>query len=153
MRKINSFLIEANRNGYASDNPKDPIKEKDGSTSIFYKSGDWKMHDNYFGGEPFGGREIVFYQNKPFWIMVYYGKVLNGFDHKEIYPFLKDALKTMPIETPFRGKEKFSSDKFTYENKVQGDVENFSGKELIYKDGQECFWTKYSGGLIDIIKQ
>ncbi len=36
---------------------------------------EWAFHDNYFGGEPYGGRSVAFHQGKPVWIAVYYGWV------------------------------------------------------------------------------
>lgn len=38
------------------------------------------MNDNFFGGEPYGGREVVFYEEKPVWMMVYYGWVAEGIE-------------------------------------------------------------------------
>lgn len=37
---------------------------KDNSRTIEYENGDWRYHDKYFGGEPYGGREIVHYRGK-----------------------------------------------------------------------------------------
>ena len=34
-----------------------------GGVTIPYEKGDWKSHDNFFGGEPYGGRIIVFYNS------------------------------------------------------------------------------------------
>ena len=65
------FLIESNKAGYASGQEKQWIKELDGSTTIPFKKGEWHSQDNFFGGEPYGGRIVVFYKNKPYWIMVY----------------------------------------------------------------------------------
>jgi hypothetical protein len=73
LNELRKFKKEAHGAGYESENPKNEVKESDGSTTLWYESGDWKFHDNYFGGEPYGGRTIISYKNKPVWIMVYYG--------------------------------------------------------------------------------
>lgn len=101
---LRSFLIEAAAAGYAADNPQNQHKEEDGSTTITYPKGDWKFHDNFFGGEPYGGREVVFFQGQPLWMMVYYGWVDQSVqDFPQIYTVLREALKR-PLESlPIRG--------------------------------------------------
>ena len=146
--ELRKFLIDANVNGYASSSTSIQ-KETDGSSSIRYSSGEWRMHDNYFGGEPFGGREIVFYKDRPYWIMAYYGKVFQGFDRKIVYQFLKDALLSMPLEAPYRGDKHFSRDDFEYFNEYTGGIEDFRGKEMIVVKGMRCYEAHYLGGLID----
>ena len=145
--ELNKFLINANINGYASESTAIE-KERDGSTSIRYAAGEWSIHDNYFGGEPFGGRETVFYKNQPYWIMVYYGKVLQGFNHKKVYEFLKKSLLTMPEEAPYRGQRNFKEKDFEYKNNYTGDIECFRGKEKIFFKGVKCYEASYFGGLI-----
>ena len=76
--KLRKFLIKANKMGYAAGDTVEITKEKDGSKTIAYKDGDWMFRDNYFGGEPYGGREVIFYKDKPIWMMVYYGWVDNN---------------------------------------------------------------------------
>ena len=147
-----NFLVEANKTGYAAGNSANSIKERDGSTSIFFQKGDWKFHDNYFGGEPFGGREIIFYKNKPFWIMVYYGQISSSNENiKEVYTFLQKALMISPRELPARGPEKFTDNNFKYTNKWVGDINNFNGEEKIFKEGEQVYSAKYIGGLVDQI--
>jgi hypothetical protein len=69
------FLTEASRRGYAAGSSTVQTREADHSTTIVIKQGDWSFHDNYFGGEPYGGREVVFFQERPVWMAVYYGHV------------------------------------------------------------------------------
>lgn len=145
---LRKFIIESNRKGYASGNT--GIKEKDCSNTIVFESGDWRSHDNYFGGEPYGGRVVVFYKNKPVWIMVYYGKVENNVkDLSEIYGFLRRAISIVPEEYPFRGPAIFRENSFAYRNKWDGDIKSFSGKESISKNGKRIYKASYIGGLVD----
>jgi len=57
---LRGFLISFNEAGYASGNENMWVKEPDGSTSINYENKEFKAHDNFFGGEPYGGREVIF---------------------------------------------------------------------------------------------
>ncbi len=148
-KQLCTFLLKANQAGYASGNSKKWIKEKDKSTTIVFKSGDWSMHDNFFGGEPYGGREMVFYKNRPFWIMVYYGWVKKGINPKEIYPFLQKALARMPKNAPYRGPKSLVEKPFRYTNQWKGTVDSFSGQESIYKNKTHVYRANYMGGVVD----
>lgn len=152
LEKICAFIVEANRHGYAAGDQIAKIKEADGSTTIFYENGGWKYHDNYFGGEPYGGREVVFYQGKPVWMMVYYGWVNPGVELKPVYGFLQEALRAIPEENPFRGPKTFSStadNSWRYENNWSGGAAQFFGTEKIYRNDQEIYQASYLGGLVD----
>ena len=145
---LRRFLIEANRAGYASGEARQWINEADRSTSIVYQSGAWKMHDNFFGGEPYGGRLVVFYEDRPVWMMVYYGWS-EAEDIGPIYGFLREALKEMPERNPYRGPEKFVDGKMTYTNQWHGHIGWFTGEETISFDGKEVYRGTYAGGLVD----
>jgi len=164
--ELKKFKKEAHGAGYESENPKNEVKEGDGSTTLWYESGDWKFHDNYFGGEPYGGRTVISYKNKPVWIMVYYGLLDNKVsDVNEAYVFLRKALrakKDPPARfaeasarrvgeagESFRGPKEFSEGKFRYANNWQGAIENYSGKEEIYLHGDLIYTAMYMGGLVD----
>lgn len=51
---LRQFLVDSNKAGYAGCKEKKWIKKSDGSTTIPFKKGPWKSHDNFFGGEPYG---------------------------------------------------------------------------------------------------
>lgn len=148
---LTKFLAKSNLEGYAAQGGQ---AEADGSKTINYEQGEWRFSDNYFGGEPYGGREVIFYENKPVFIMVYYGRVTDSTLDKEfVYGFLRKALKLFPENYPFRGpkvfEETIDGQNLKYENNWQGEIDEFSGEEKIFIDGREIFYTKYSGGLID----
>ncbi|MBI2442288.1 MAG: hypothetical protein HYV40_00075 [Candidatus Levybacteria bacterium] len=144
------FLIKANEHGYASGEATPSKREKDGSTTILFFSGEWSMHDNFFGGEPYGGRLVVFHKKKPHWIMVYYGNVSQRADNiAEVYAFLQHALNRMPHDAPFRGPKRFSERDFVYKNKWTGDLERYSGEEVILHKKKEIYRAWYMGGLVD----
>lgn len=146
---LRQFLIESNKAGYAGGEGEKWIKEADGSTTIPFEKGAWKSHDNFFGGEPYGGREVVFYEHKPAWIMVYYGWVVEGFEPDAVYGVLRNALMRMPAEHPFRGPEEYREGEFVYTNSWDGDVERFSGEEKITFQGNFIYKASYLGGCVD----
>ncbi len=146
---LRQFLIDSNKAGYAGGEEKKWIKESDGSTTIPYTQGEWRSHDNFFGGEPYGGRVVVFYQNKPVWIMVYYGWVANGIETDPVYKILRSALKQMPEDAPFRGPKEFVDGEFAYHNIWSGDIERYSGEEQIIQGEKLIYKANYMGGLVD----
>lgn len=149
LNKLKQFILEASHNTYASGDENIKEKQKDKSTTIIYSKGDWGYHDNYFGGEPYGGREVVFYKDKPVWMMVYYGWVVEGVDTKKVYPLLTKALSKSTVDKPYRGPEEYIEGDSIYANDMEGDIENFRGEERIY-DGEELLYiARYMGGLVD----
>lgn len=147
--EFKKFLIEGKKHGYALENVK-TIRESDGSRSIFYERGGWKSHDNYFGGEPFGGREVIFFQGKPVWMIVFYGYIHNTIlTPDEVYSFLRRALRQASEDNLFRGPENFSEGTLTYRNTYTGSIENFEGTETIYGSEKEIYRGRYLGGLVD----
>jgi hypothetical protein len=153
--ELRSFLLEANKAGYANESgSNDWVKEKDHSTTIKFSSGDFRMHDNFFGGEPFGGRMVVFYKNQASWMMVYYGLVDSSYKNfEEVYPILQSALSQPPKDLPLRGPKEFEKGEFRYENTWKGNLEEYSGYERIFKNGEEIYKAQYSGGLVDVRKE
>ena len=125
------------------------MKQEDNSTTIVYEKDNWKYHDNYFGGEPYGGREVVFHNEKPIWMMVYYGWVVPGNNPDDVYGMLTKALRASDIDMPYRGPKELVDGDSKYVNDLNGDVENFSGEERIYKGNTLLYIAKYMGGLID----
>lgn len=144
------FLVKAKTATYASGDDTKNIKEENGSTTLIFEEGDFKYQDNYFGGEPYGGREIVFFQDKIVYIMVYYGKVNKELeDMKEVYGFLQKALTLIPEDKPYRGPKEYKENNLEYANNFEGEIDNFSGEETIKKDNQEIYKAKYIGGFVD----
>lgn len=152
LTKLTSFLFNANQVGYGTGDYSRWVKEKNGSTSIVYKEKDWKMHDNFFGGEPFGGRLVVFYKKQPVWMMVYYGYILdnNKLPVEKVYQFLQKSLLKTPKFFPLRGPKKFIESEFIYENLWQGEINQFTGKEKIYIGKNKIYNANYLGGLINL---
>jgi len=153
-KELCKFLVEAKKSTYAAGDVAEKIVNDDKSTTLVFESDDWKYHDNYFGGEPYGGREVVFFKGQPVYMMVYYGRVNDSVsDINRVYGVLMDALKLIPEDKPYRGPEKYNSGDLTYENSFAGEVDNFFGKEIITENGKEIYKTRYIGGFVDIRKE
>jgi hypothetical protein len=144
-KKFIDFLVKAKKNGYASYS--NQVKESDGSYSTRFEEGDFKFHDNFFGGEPFAGREVVWYKNKPYWMVVYYGA--DTTENELSIPTLTKALSNMPDDFPARGPKNLKNGDFQYKNKWQGNIEKFYGEEIICKNGKQIYKANYMGGLVD----
>lgn len=146
---LRQFLIDSNNAGYAGGEEKKWTKEADGSTTIPFEKGEWKSNDNFFGGEPYGGRIVVSLEDKPYWVMVYYGWVEEGIDVDSVYGVLRNALKQMPADYPFRGPKELKDGEYTYTNSWKGKVERYSGEEQIMQGGKLIYKANYMGGLVD----
>lgn len=144
--ELRKFLVKAKKAGYASGGESVAVKESDGSKSTRFEEGNFKFHDNWFGNEPFGGREVVFYKNKPYWVMVYYGSDYHR--TPGLIPVLLKALSSLPDEMPARGQKYLKDGDFEYRNNWKGDLESFSGDEVITYKGEKVYNLKYSGGLV-----
>lgn len=147
--RLKRFLIDSNKAGYAGGKEKKWVKELDGSTTIPFETGPWESHDNFFGGEPYGGRTVVFYEGKPVWMMVYYGWVAEGVESNPVYEVLRNALMQMPEDYPFRGPKEYKEEGFTYTNSWDGEVERFSGEEQITQGEKLIYKANYIGGFVD----
>ncbi len=146
---LQTFILEASRATYASGDESIKEKQPDGSTTIRFEKSPFRYHDNYFGGEPYGGREVVSLGGKPIWMMVYYGFVHPTTENKEVYSFLTKALSNATLEMPYRGPAIFEEDGWKYENLLTGDIERFSGTEKIYNKGACVYEASYLGGYVD----
>ncbi|PLX25454.1 hypothetical protein C0580_02530 [Candidatus Parcubacteria bacterium] len=153
MENFKKLLVKAKKATYASGDKNQKIKEADGSTSLFFEEANFKYHDNYFGGEPYGGREVAFIDNKAVYIMTYYGQVTKNIkDIERVYSFLQKALSLVPEDKPFRGPKQYKEDKLEYTNTYNGEIDEFFGQEFIKENGKKIYSARYMGGLINTRK-
>lgn len=144
------FLIEAKKSTYAAWDWVSQIKEKDHSTTLIYVKWNLKYNDNYFGWEPFGGREVVFLDDKPVYMMTYYGRVYDNIvDFKGVYWVLQDALRLIPKDAPYRWPCSFISWNYEYLNNFNWKIDNFFGEEIIKLNWQIVYKTKYIWWFVD----
>lgn len=145
LNELKKFLMKAIMPH--ADGTAKTVKEKDGSRTIEYSDGDYRMHDNFFGGEPYGGRLIVFHKEQPLFLEVYYGQTSRPAD--AVYDFLREALQHPSKENPFRGPAEYRKDDLTYKSTTMGGVTNHTVKEYIYDGDEEIYWAVVIGGLVD----
>lgn len=81
--------------------------------------------------------------------MVYYGWVAEGNETDPVYKVLRNALKKMPEDYPFRGPKEHKQNEFTYTNSWKGNVNQFSGEEQITQKEKIVYKANYIGGLVD----
>lgn len=151
LNDLREFILESTKHGYAVAGEAGKKVESDDSKTFIYEKGDWKSHDNYFGGEPYGGRTVVFYKGKPVWMMVYYGSVAKDITNfTKIYEILRQALLNAPEQHPYRGPHSLKEDDFEYQNSWEGEIDKFSGQEKIAHTEEEIYWASYIGGLVNV---
>jgi len=154
LKSLCAFLCEAKKKGYAAGDKAITRQESNGSKTIKYEKGLWRYEDNYFGGNPFGGREVVLFTEKPVLIINYYGSVLKPYSQNKektqlVFSFLKEALSNVIEERPFRGPFEYGKEEMVYFDKSDGNISDFYGKEIIY-DGPDnlVYEAHYRGGFI-----
>jgi hypothetical protein len=154
IQNFKEFLVKAKKSTYASGDVSKKVVESDKSTTLVFEDGGFKYHDNYFGGEPYGGREVVFFKGEPIYMMVYYGLVDKDVtDFRGVYGVLQKALSLIPENSPYRGPKEYIEGDYEYINNFVGEIDNFSGEEVIGYKGREIYKAKYIGGLVDQRKE
>ena len=148
---LKKYLHSAAKHGYADKvNERRWAKEDNRSTTIRHADGPWSLDDNFFGGEPYGGREVVFFEGRPVWMMVYYGTVASTIGNVGgVYGWLQEALAEPDRELPVRGPRSFEKGQMRYEATWDGGIRGFSGTEKIFERGEEIYAASFVGGIVD----
>jgi hypothetical protein len=146
------FLCDAKRATYAAKDDRSKVAPiLGGSNQLEFRSGPLWYRDIYFGGDFFVGQETVYHMKNPFWGMSYAGGINKGANPDEIpgvYEFLTTALRQVPLSAPFRGPSSFIEGDFDYKNRILGDMDRFSGVEIILFIGTPIYQLHYSGGVL-----
>jgi hypothetical protein len=153
LSQLAAFLASAKRNGYAARADQAAVSPAlAGSRHLEYRAGRFGYRDIYFGMARFAGQETVTLDQRVIWSMVYAGGVAPGIaDEAEIavtYDCLRQALRMVKAERPFRGPRTFAIGAFWYVDESDGDIASFSGTERILRDGAPVYRLDYNGGLI-----
>lgn len=134
-----SFLIRAKIKTYAGKGA-ESTSSRPCSHDLQYSEGEYLYIDSYLGGKCFAGEEAVWHNGIPVWSMNYAGKVT---DESFSGDFLKEALKRVPSEKPYRGPEHYEEGPWSYRCRSEGTPEWFQGYESICFRGKliyECFF-------------
>lgn len=149
LKELANFLIGANTHTYAGDGKKiESLRLK--SEDLEYQKGDLTYHDTYFGAGDFIGEEVVYKKEAPVWGANYYGFILDSrYTPKQVYDFLKKALlQEYDDLIPVRGPKMFKDGDWTYQNSIDGKLDNFSGREEILFNDKIIYRCLYHGGCI-----
>lgn len=147
--ELKNFLVKAKTATYATGGEFAEKKLKDNSKELVFEENSFRYRDRYFGHNSFIGEEIVWKNDKLLWGMNYFGEIISKeISSEELYNFLKIALKMVTEDLPFRGPKELKKGDFLYQNKVKGDVFNFSGKEIIFYKNKIVYFLYYHGGTI-----
>ena len=149
LTKLCTFLAKAKKATYASQGEANENFLDDGAKEFTYEEGIFKYQDRYYGFNPFTGGEVVWNNGKFFWAMNYYGRIVDAsVSPKEIYAFLKKALRRVEKELPYRGPVRFKEGKFEYFNKSEGSIDEFVGEEIIRYNRKGIYKLHYHGGSV-----
>jgi hypothetical protein len=83
--------------------------------------------------------------------MCYSGGVDKEFEIefvKEVYAFLRKAMRNVSVDTPFRGPKEFVEGDYIYRDSNKGELGKFEGKETIFFVNRVVYSLSYSGGFI-----
>ena len=152
MINIEDFLIEAKKQTYANENVERVLSARKNSKDYEYKRGNMVYHDTYFGGTNFIGEEVVYVDDKTYWAMNYYGVTLDETLGEETMDnALRPALMNVGVDKdviPVRGPKEMINGEYKYSFEVVGDINYFSGVEIIYKNDKKIYELKCHGGLV-----
>ena len=152
MKNIEKFLIEAKKQTYANEEAEKVNSSRYGSKDYEYKKDNLIYHDTYFGGTNFIGEEVVYLDNKIYWAMNYYGVTLDEkLGEEAMDNVLRPALMLVGEDNnviPVRGPKEFNNGEYKYTFEAKGNLEYFSGIEIIYKNDRKIYELKCNGGLI-----
>lgn len=138
------FIVRAKNSTYISSENV-ALSSRPNSTDYQYCENDFLYIDTYIGNEKFIGEEAVWLKEIPVYGMNYYGHIMG--EYFDIN-FLKEALSYVTVEYPFRGPEFYQRGDYTYNCKINGDVEHFYGEEFIYCKQKKVYFCTFHGGTV-----
>lgn len=153
-----AFLIEAKLQTYAAEGAQTQVEPAlPGSRQLEYVRGEWLYRDIYFGGARFAGQETVYCESTPVWAMTYFGGVDESLVEQseigQVYRFLRQALRLVPHDAPYRGPRRLEADRMVYTAEVHGNIEDFWGVETILA-AERCadpvYTLRFSGGRLRV---
>ena len=147
---LQQFLYLANARGYGNSEVNEE-KLPNGENIIHFRNGDFEFKDVYYGGEPYAGQEVIFANGRAVWAMQYRGRIEPDEDFAPIYAFLGKVLTGTKIGLP-RGIDGTREKEFSYDFKMDGDLDEFSAHETISRSGKIIYSADFLGGLVDLRK-
>ena len=143
--ELEDFLVHAKKQTYGSEST-EPKQLDDGSKEYLVEAEEYVYRDRYFGGNPFIGEEVVYWEGAPIWSMNYYGKATDR--ESEVFEFLVKCLGMVETKKPYRGPDKYEEGPWHYRFMSRGNLFSFWGEEEIFYDGVRVYWLRFHGGEI-----
>lgn len=143
--KIIEFLLAAKKNTYASSDNKTVSCRTNSHDFCYQDNTGYKYYDSYLGGECFLGEEAVWLHDIPVWGMNYTGRVIGKNFNGD---FLKEVLREVSSDVPFRGPEIYTKGDYHYHCKVDGEFVWFQGYEEIFYMDEKIYECYFHGGAI-----
>jgi hypothetical protein len=149
LHRLNQFIVQAKALTYVGDGQKTASSRK-GSHDLAFQEGTLSYLDSYFGGTDFIGQEVVYDRDEPVWAMNYYGKIVEPemITAVEAGQIIKESLSKMYEEGRFLGGFEYVVGGSIYTDTNQGNLESFTGKEWIARNGVKVYELVYHGGMI-----
>lgn len=145
--KFVKFLVRAKQNTYAGDGKKS-APSRPNSIDLHYSENDLLYIDSYVGSRNFIGEEVVWENGVAIWGMNYYGYMLVDDIPDGFIEHLKEALRNVDPERPYRGPEIYKNGAFEYHCNSEGFIENYHGVEKIYYNSELVYKLLFHGGAI-----
>lgn len=145
IHKIIEFLLTAKRNTYASSDNKTVSCRTNSHDFCYQDNTGYQYYDTYLGGEWFSGEEGVWLYDNPVWSMNYAGRVIGENFSGD---FLKEVLKEVPVDLPFRGPKIYTKGDYHYHCNVAGKFVWFQGYEEIFYRDEKIYECYFHGGDI-----
>lgn len=144
------FLVEAHLNTYTDNSATRSVSSRLWSFDYRFERDDLAYHDSYLGTGDFIGEEVIYQRELPIWGMNYHGVILaNDTQGREVYDFLRTALRQECIGiVPARGPSHFRQGYLTYDNSVDGELDEFGGVERICRGDVPIYRCRYHGGRV-----
>jgi len=149
LEQLNSFIVRAKAATYVGGGAKS-LSYRPGSHDLQFHDGPFAYLDSYFGGKDFLGQEVVYYEDKPVWVMNYYGRILEPgrITGAETGQVIQESLSKMYQEGRFLGGFEHATPLGHYVDTNQGDLTAFTGQEWITRDQVKVYELVYHGGLV-----
>jgi hypothetical protein len=149
LQDLNQFILRAKASTYVGSGQK-LLPYRLGSHDLQFFDGDWSYHDSYLGENDFIGEEAVYYQQRVVWAMNYFGRILDSqrITSSKAGEVIKESLTRMYAQGRFLGGFEHTMGEFSYTDNSNGDLDFFTGKEWITRDGVTVYELVYHGGLV-----
>jgi hypothetical protein len=147
--RLNNFIVHAKAATYIGSG-REIGSCRTGSHDLEFSEGQFHYLDSYFGGADFIGEEVVYFEEKPVWAMNYYGRILapESITAEETGKILKKSLSKLYQQNRFLGGFENVEGRDVYLDTNEGNLETFTGKEWIERDGVRVYELVYHGGLV-----